>query len=99
VFRGSATASLDCARLVNEEVFVTGDDTGCVPVTLRCPPRADARCRSVQLWGINKKKPLDTLPNAHGPGRWICSVGAWRYSDVVRIPSLRTVYLFWRLGG
>ena len=35
------------------------------------------------MWDINKKKPTATVPNAHGPGRWICAVAALPYSDLV----------------
>jgi len=38
---------------------------------------------SVALWTINKRKPCQTVRDAHGPGNWISAVAAFPFSDVV----------------
>ena len=100
VFEGS----MDRVAMIDEEMFVTGGDNGCI-----------------SLWVIHKKKPVYTLPLAHGMDphlapdeasaetdpdrrvvptpqpRWITALATIPYSDVVLSGSWDGQIRAWRV--
>eukprot|EP01083_Nonionella_stella_P210644 762413_1 len=53
---------------------------------------------ALSLWSTKKKKPLYVERNAHG-GKWICSLAALRYSDVIASGSSDGHVRLWQVAG
>ncbi|KAK9765008.1 pre-rRNA processing protein [Basidiobolus ranarum] len=60
---------------------------------------------TISLWSTTKKKPIFTLPTAHGidelsqTPRWITSIASLKYSDVFATGSWDGHIRLWKLGG
>uniref|UniRef100_A0A915PSL3 Anaphase-promoting complex subunit 4 WD40 domain-containing protein n=1 Tax=Setaria digitata TaxID=48799 RepID=A0A915PSL3_9BILA len=87
IFNGYSTCfSIDCVALINEDHFVSGSADG-----------------SLCVWSIFKKKPVCTQREAHGQGsdgqpRWIVSVAARRYTDLIASGSSDGFVRLWKVA-
>ncbi|CAD6195861.1 unnamed protein product [Caenorhabditis auriculariae] len=85
VFNGlSQCVSLDCVAMVNEEHFASGSADG-----------------TLSLWSFWKKKPLFSRRAAHGQkngeNRWIVSLAALPYSDLLASGSNEGELKLWKV--
>lgn len=52
--------------------------------------------RSIHLMSTDRKKPIHTIRNAHGEGRWIVCLDALKYTDLVASGSSDGFIRFWK---
>uniref|UniRef100_A0A1I7SCT6 WD_REPEATS_REGION domain-containing protein n=1 Tax=Bursaphelenchus xylophilus TaxID=6326 RepID=A0A1I7SCT6_BURXY len=88
VFNGMVDAvSVDCVAMINEDHYVSGQMNG-----------------SIYVWSVFKKKPVCLVRDAHGTDektgetRWITSIAARPYSDLVVSGSSDGVLKLWKVG-
>ncbi|PAV86073.1 hypothetical protein WR25_07316 [Diploscapter pachys] len=79
--------SLDCVAMINDEHFASGSADG-----------------TLAIWSIWKKKPLCVRKQVHGIGsngepRWVISIAAVQYSDLVSTGSNEGRVLLWKLAA
>lgn len=53
---------------------------------------------TINLWNVNKRKPVSTIRNAHGESNWISSLTSYRYSDLFTSGSSDGYLNFWKIG-
>jgi ribosomal RNA-processing protein 9 len=60
---------------------------------------SSAQDGSLQLWSTERKKPVGSIPHAHGEGNWISSLSSVPNSDLVVSGSSDGWIRFWRVGN
>lgn len=88
VFQATNGTSIDTVKYLDEQHFLSGSDDGLVfnHLSVYLHHSLESHNRSISLWGIQKKKPLFTVPRAHGVGsstpNWITAIATLVNTDI-----------------
>lgn len=97
--------SIECARLLNEQLYVSGAQDGTLALWMQVSVCSNRLCPCYQFydptlctlisWRQTKKKAIAQVPNAHG-GSWITSLGCLPYTDVLASGSSDGAVRIWQ---
>lgn len=100
VSTGSCDHTLRYWKVVEESqlVFQAGrSNLECVAMLTENNFVTGSQDGTLSLWDVSRKKPTASVRDAHGPGTWICSVGALPYADVVASGSSDGALRLWKV--